>query len=433
MIHAGSYARLATLNLLAGAAFAATFVYYAFDARFQVPYIDDWTFLATLFQPHPFSSGLWQLHNEHIVVIPRLLLWMDFWFWGWPGYATLLAALAGHAVIAGVLVAACRDRGPDEVRLVAGALLVLSFLTYTLQGAVFAGTAVFPLVAALSTLAFACLAQCAENRDRRSIARWASLAGLMCVLAMLCLTNGLLVPFILMSLAILLRLPLRIPLAFFALGLAGAIARYALGEVPASAFVASPAGIVRFGLAMLAGPFASVSPTIGVWIGAAISALAAVVVWRFVRARMRTPADYLVIGILAFVFASFGMAALARTQFGLSVAAESRYVDLAMLAWASLLIAGRPALGPNRLLGQVAAVVLPGLAILTLPLQVLVGKVWSAKADHLDTASLVLAVGVDDGDWIWRLNPLGHGHIDPVLEHLRARGSRSLPFPTADS
>jgi hypothetical protein len=123
------------------------------------------------------------------------------------------------------------------------------------------------------------------------------------------------------------------------------------------------------------------------------------------------------------------MAALARTQFGLSVAAESRYVDLAMLAWASLLIAGRSALGPNRLLGRVAAVVLPGLAILALPLQVLVGKVWSAKADHLDTASLALAVGVHDRDWIWRLNPLGHGHIDPVLEHLRARGVAFLAFP----
>ena len=133
---------------------------------------------------------------------------------GVAGIRDAAAALAGHAVIAGVLLAACRDRGPDEVRLVAGTVLVLSFLTYTLQGAVFAGAALFPLVAALSTLAFACLAQCAENRDRRSIARWVSLAGLMCVLAMLCLTNGLLVPFILMSLAVLLRLPLRIPLAF---------------------------------------------------------------------------------------------------------------------------------------------------------------------------------------------------------------------------
>ena len=312
--------------------------------------------------------------------------------------------------------------------MVAGALLVLSFLTYTLQGAVFAGTAVFPLVAALSTLAFACLAQCAENRDRRSIARWASLAGLMCVLAMLCLTNGLLVPFILMSLAILLRLPLRIPLAFFALGLAGAIARYALGEVPASAFVASPAGIVRFGLAMLAGPFASVSPTIGVWIGAAISALAAVVVWRFVRARCARPQTtcdrHPRVRLRELRHGCAGTYAV-RPQRG-------RRIEICGSGHARL---GQPAdSGKARaraepVLGQVAAVVLPGLAILALPLQVLVGKVWSAKADHLDTASLVLAVGVDDGDWIWRLNPLGHGHIDPVLEHLRARGVAFLAFP----
>ena len=104
-----------------------------------------------------------------------------------------------------------------------------------------------------------------------------------------------------------------------------------------------------------------------------------------------------------------------------------------MLAWASLLIAGMPALGPNRRLGQVAAIVLPGMAILALPLQVLVGKVWSAKADHLDTASLVLAVGVRRRRLDRRIDPLGASHLDLYSPHLRARGAQFRRFPTGDT
>ena len=144
--------RAATFSLGLGIVYAATFAYYAVRARFTVPYIDDWQWLASL-QVNPLTYSLWQPHNEHIIVLPRLLVWLDFWIWGWPGYITLIAGLVSHATIAGVLIAACRQRPTSERRLLTGGVLFLTFLTYELQGAVFPSSVLFPMVAAFSMLA----------------------------------------------------------------------------------------------------------------------------------------------------------------------------------------------------------------------------------------------------------------------------------------
>lgn len=420
--------RVARLNLALGLVFAAIFIFYAFRARFTVPFSDDWSWLASL-QDHPFTKGLWQPHNEHIIVIPRLLLWMDFWIWGWPGYATLFGALLSHAVVAGLLVWACRDQNRNEALLLSGSVLVLTFLTYNLQGTVFPGAVLFPLVAAFSMSAIACVAQCAGNTSERSVSRWANLSAVMSVMAMLCLTNGLALPFILLGLSLLLRLPLRATMMFLALGVTGLLARYLLGSVPATVFFASGTAIVRFGLAMLAGPIASLSPQLAVIVGACFSAVALWAVWRFARAPVRSPVDTLLVGNIVFVVATTAMAAVGRAQFDLSVAAESRYAELAVIGWASLLlIVLRPGI-TNRPIGKMAAVLLPAIALAALPAQMLVGRVWAAKADHLDVASLALTTGVADRDWIWRLHPSGTVYIDPVLPQLRARDVKFLRFP----
>lgn len=417
--------RAARFNLVLGVAFAAIFIFFAFRAQFTVPYADDWPWLASLQDP----KALWEPYNEHIIVIPRLLVWADFLIWGWPGYATLVAALLSHAVIAGALIFACFERRRDEALLLSGSVLVLMFLTYELQGAVFATTILFPLVAALSTLAIACVAKCAENASRQSISRWTYLAAVMSVMAMLCLTNGLVVPFILTGLSLLLRLPRRATMTLLTIGVAGVTVRYALGNVPATVLSASEGAIVRFGLAMLAGPIASLSPQLAVLVGGGFSAFAVWALWQFSRAPVRTFAGTLLIGNICFVMASAAMASLGRAQFDLSVAAESRYTELAAIGWASLLLIALPPGSITRPIGRFAAVALPLVALAALPVQVFVGRVWAAKADHLDVASLVLAVGANDEDWIWRIYPLGIANIEPVLRQLRARDVAFLRFP----
>jgi hypothetical protein len=254
-------------------------------------------------------------------------------------------------------------------------------------------------------------------------------AGVCCVLAMLCVTNGLAVPFILAGLALFLRLPYAV-LVFLAIGLAGASARYALGGVPESALVASLPAILRFTLATLAGPVASLSTGLAFGAGAVFLILAAIVCWRFVRTRAKAPVDTVVVGSVAFAIAGGFLTAIGRAQFDPSIAAESRYTELAALGWAGLLLA-LPAGFTLRRVGHTAAVLLAGVAIFGFPVQLFVGRVWTAKADHLAVAGLTLATGVDDGEWISRIHPLGPSLIYPVLPLLRDRGVAFLSFPEA--
>ena len=123
-------------------------------------------------QVDAWTKGLWSPHNEHVIVIPRLLVWLDFWIWGWPGYATLIAAILSHAAMAAILISTCRGRPRDEARLLTGAVLMLMFLTYELQGVVFPSSVNFPLVAVFATLAIASLARCADARNQRGVTRW---------------------------------------------------------------------------------------------------------------------------------------------------------------------------------------------------------------------------------------------------------------------
>lgn len=346
----------------------------------------------------------------------------------------MLAAIVSHAVIAGVLIATCRKRARDEAVLLSGSVLVVTFLTYELQGAVFATTILFPLVAAFAILANACLARCTEQKDRGSVWRWTCGAAALSVLAMLCLTNGLIVPFILAGLSLLLRLPRRTTITLLAVGAAAGLARaglarYALGSVPVTVLSASRLAVVRFALAMLAGPVASLSPNGAVVLGAGFSTLAVWALWRFSRAPVRTSADTLLVATIWFVMGSAAMAALGRAQFDLSVAAESRYTELAAMGWASLLLFVLPPGSIRRPIGMFAVVLLPLVSLAALPLQVFVGRVWTAKADHMDVASVALAVGVEDADWVWRIYPLGVAHIDPVVEQLRARDAAFMRFP----
>jgi hypothetical protein len=152
--------------------------------------------------------------------------------------------------------------------------------------------------------------------------------------------------------------------------------------------------------------------------------------WRFVRAPARSTADAIVAGSLAFAAAGAALTAIGRAQFDPSVAAESRYTELATLGWLGLLLS-LPIGVTGRPWGRTGSVLLAAVALIALPIQLFVGRVWAAKADHLQAAALTLATGVEDRDWIGRIHPLGLSYIASVLPHLRSRGVDFLAFPEA--
>jgi hypothetical protein len=418
----------AAVNLSLGILFVAIFLFFTVRAQFQVPYMDDWEWLNSLQDPSPFSHSLWRLHNEHVIVVPRLLVWLDFRLWGWPGFASLTAALLSHIAIAAILTGIVWEKYDGTIaRLIGGTVLILVFLTYDLQGVVFPAAGNFPLVAGFAMLSIWLLARvpaAAPSTRRLRIV----LSGASCLLAMVSVTNGLLLPLVLAMVSALSQLSRRTTAAFLLLGIGGLSARYVLGGTPAAALVNSTMSAAMFALAFLGGAVASVSAPLGIGLGAILAATGVHQLWKIVRRRAGEPGDLTLAGILAFVLLSAAMAGTGRAQFGMNNAAQSRYTVLTSMYWAALLVlvAGEGLSARRR---HVLAVVLPVAAVIALPLQVLVGLVWQAKADHLRTASLALASGVEDEAWIWRLHVLGMPIVRPVLGMLAARQVAFLQLP----
>jgi hypothetical protein len=415
----------ALIQLAGGLTFAAIFVYFSLRAKFTIPYIDDWSWIASL-SDHRWTKGLWTPHNEHVIVIPRLLLWLDLWVWGWPGYATWAAGLASHAGIAAVLIATTRGRSRSERQWLAGAVLVLMFLTYELQGLVFPSAVNFPLVSLFGCVAIAVFCRAAEAPAHQG--RLVALSAAAAVAAMLCVTNGFLVPVVLVGLSVVLAMPRRVAWVMAGLTVWPLFLRYGLAGVPATVLSAEPAAIVRFALAMLAGPLASLSGAAAISVGG-LYVLGAIIAAVSLARRRPAPASAAVLtGCVWFVLLSAGMASLGRAQFDLSVGAESRYTELVAMGWASLLLLTvRPGFlerPRSRFLAGSVAV----LTLALLPLQLFVGRIWAIKADHLDVASLVLTVGVPMPDWMWRIHPGGSRYIADALPELQARDVSFLRF-----
>lgn len=416
----------AAASLGTGVLYGITFVYFSLRARFTVPYVDDWSLLSSLRQD--LITALFQPHNEHIMTVPRLLVWADFWIWGWPGYASYAAALLAHAAVVAVFLGLSRASGytPLESRLLIGWVLVTTSTTYALQGAVFPAAVNFSLVLGLGAVAIGLVAY---SPLAPGSTRWALAALLPALLAMFSVTNGLAIPIVLVGLSICLRRPRSVTAAFIGLVVLGAATRYLLVGVPPSAFAGSLTAMVAFALSVLAGPLGSLSPRVALSVGAAIAVCGVLAGWRLWCSASRSPIEALVAGSFAFVGLSAAMTAIGRAQFDPSVAAESRYWELASIAWACLpYLLIRPGSMAGRLVPTLA-VVMPTLAFVALPAQMFVGRVWATKADHLRIAGLTLTTDVRDDDWIWTLHPLGDTAIGPALPLLRDRDVGFLRFP----
>ena len=191
--------RAALAQLAGGVTFAAMFAYFSVRAKFTSPYFDDWSLIASL-QNRPWTRTLWAPHNEHITVVSRLLIWLDLWLWGWPGYATWAAGLLSHFGMAGVLIWTTRDHSTTERRWLAGVVLILMCLTYELQGVVFPGSVSLPLVAFFGCLALAFFCHAAERPAQQG--RLVALSAALSVAAMLSISNGFLVPAVLVGLSV---------------------------------------------------------------------------------------------------------------------------------------------------------------------------------------------------------------------------------------
>jgi hypothetical protein len=397
-----------------GACLAALFLVFSFTARFRVLYKDDWDWVAPLLLHARFSDYVSLIGNEHIILIPRILMWWDYKLNGLPGPLMWAAGLISYLVACFVIVEhqwRKSDLPPLGARATAGITLALLFFTYQLQVFLSPAGMTIPLVVALSVAALvATIRGCRQVRRSRALL-WHAAAAACAFASILTSGQGLAAPFALIAIVLVARGIRGRALAIGLLACAIVVGLYvrATGVHAPAHDVRSIVFVTLFGLAFLSGPVSYGSVTVGTVCGtlALVAGIAeASVVIR--RGRAASECQLLCLGVMVLVLITAGLTAVARAHFGVAQASQSRYALFAMLYLAAAFTLWTIRMfesptGQRRF--RNVAVVATGLMAASLPVDVFVGTVWWAKAENARAAARALQAHVPDFDWIRTLHP----------------------------
>jgi hypothetical protein len=431
------------LQALLGGIFLGSFVLFAFWARFDAPYRDDWDWV--LYQ----LDGAWLFspHNEHVIPLARLL---SRWQYAWGGLTGTLiqnAALVCHALTVALFWVEIRRAWPHRPAwrtAATGLMLVCLGFSYQLQSVVFGAAILFPLVQAATMVALAAVLQATEpapGGSRKAIGRsrkWWVAAVVACAGSAASMTTGAVVPLIVAAIAWGRGASWRIVGGFGALSAAFVVAYFALsgfgpgpaaGEPGAMGVLARVIAVFAYVPAVFGGVVTSARATLGVIVGAIIVAIMAAAGFAVVRQPARASRlEWFSCGVMAFGVISALAVALGRIEFGVAQAAQSRYATFVLAAIGGLVLLGisrldrsdrfvhaRPALGASAVAMS---------ALLLVP-HVYVGLLWRAKADNIAAAYLPVRAGVADVAWLTTLHP-SPDVVLRVIDRIEARGGSAL-------
>ncbi len=449
-----SHSVFSNLQLALGVVFALVFLFFAVTARFRVLYKDDWDWMAPLLSHAPLSDYIFVPANEHVIVIPRLLMWLDARLNGLPGPLMWTVGIGCYLLTVAALVqSACRRANLPAVaaRAFVATTLALLFFTYQLQVFLSPAGITIPLVVALATVAMlGVIRACRQTHRGVQGGLWLLGAALAAAGSIVTSGQGLAVPFALVAMALASHTPRSVPIS--AALLAGAVAAAWLYARSTALTALQPPSIdahefgrmTLFGLAFLAGPVSYASVSAGAVLGAVIAATGLREGYRVLRLG-RTPSDcqLLCLGIMVFVFVTTAMTSIARTRFGVAQAAQSRYALFAMLNVSAVLALWTIRVSASDASGRrirAAYTFVFALMLAGLPLDLFVGAVWAAKTENARTAALALRVGARDWEWIKTLHPAPSTPYDssrlaspplfpplPIIDHPAAGTASSTP------
>jgi uncharacterized membrane protein (GlpM family) len=382
----------------------------------------------------------WAQHNEHRIVLSRLLFWVDL---EWLG-GTQWLLIAANFLLVGLTVLVfwlwLRDSvGADARRPVVAvlALFVVSWLfLWSQQENLTWGFQSQFFLAGLIPL-------CAFYRLHRSIAdagggvRDFAIACAFGVASIGALANGVIALPLMTVFALLARQKASRVGVLAALS-AATLALYFYGYQPVVrhgslllALTQDPVGMVKYVSLYLGSPFfwilgANTIP--GVVYPAALAGLflVAASLWFAVKALRQPRSSSLQLALLFFILyvggTAFGTAG-GRLALGLSAASSSRYTTLALMAWAALLVLFSPAIVERaRTAGDKVLWVLAALAIVMTPLQLHALKSQAPIVFGRDVAALALELGVRDQQQIGTVSP----SLDLALPIARVAAERHL-------
>lgn len=353
-----------------------------------LPWWDTWDgILASWyrFQDGDFSA-LWAQHNEHRIVLGRLVSWLDLLAFDGAAWSVMAISLVALALSTGAILALLKRNVVDvHGHLVAepaiwGVMAMCVILCWSWLNApniLWVFQVSFLLVQILTLACFTALAaaSCAVSRRRR---RWLTAIGIgFAALAPWSIPAGLLTPLVAAMLAAALRLSRWAVAALVALTCASVLL-YELGfdheTFPLTGRSATPMEFVTFTMQYIGGPIvlSTGSGALGVAAGCVFILLSAWWTVRAVRSRRPQPAALALAAVVVFSLGNAFVVALGRANRGVGGAVPERYQSLVLLGWACLIALYAPTLvtllAKRPFIGSAAVLLLPLIILLQQPL-----------------------------------------------------------------
>lgn len=412
----GMVSVLSWLVLAGGLATVAAAIQLVVTGYMRAPFWDMWS--PVDFWAHPDKSllyWLWAQHNEHRILVPKLILLLDYHLFKGRDIFVLAVNLMVQAATAAMLVGALRAwgglRGP-ALRTLAGMAMLCAFCTSQWANFTSGFQITFTLVI-LFSIASIILLQLSRRASAPSTREW-KLAGAAVVAgtaAAYSAANGILIWAVLVVVAIV-QGSRRAMMAF--LGASGIIvaASYLYHYTSPGAHANPLVSIRRPGILLvymvkyLGSPMDRGQLSLAAVFGA-VGMIAAVAALAAILLGSQRDSNCLLLGsLLLFTLGSAGITALGRVNFGTGQALSTRYESFALLFWLALgalllrFVAQRSTAGLLGVQLLVLLMMLVAAARLRYPLN-------SAKERHVktNTASLALLTGVYDPTQLTMLFP----------------------------
>ncbi len=406
-----------------------------------VPFWDQWRGYIDFYMHADGWSAYWAPHNEHRIIVSKLIFWADN---RWFGGRNVLSLVANYALLM-VLCAAFCWRGARYLRepaarlALVGVVGVLMFSWVQWENLIWAFQSQWYAVSLFALLAFMCI-------ERGEEWRWIAGAVAFAALSMGSMANGLIAFPMLVVLALYMRMEWK-RVAVLALVCAFAVAAYTYhlhnaDYIPLSyALHTMPREVARFVILYMGGPMWGARQSLrltfvfgGLWLFGAVLVVAMMVVRYRDPRRLQASA---IAAMAGFIFLTAVVTALGRVPLlGSGVAMASRYESAALVGWVALLIFFAANCATRFQLALVGAAALTVVALVA-PYQDAALKPMAERTFKLNAGGLALRAGVFDSPLVNALND-DHALLVDVAARGSAQGlsifanpSRDYPEPVA--
>jgi hypothetical protein len=392
---------------------AALFVGLAIAGMFRgysaVPFWDMWNGYLHFYTNT--SQGNWQAwwsqHNEHRIVLSRILFWLDIACFRGAGVFLLVVNALLLALISALFAVMWRVASGGQTAFVSGLLVAWLWSWMNHENLTWGFQSQFFLVLLLPLAGLCALSRSVAGNSR--LDSWFIAACAAGVLAVGSMANGI---FALPAMAVYVALARLGASRFLMLCCLAAICcvSYFHGyEAPghhqtaSAGLVTKPLHIFAFVLLYLGSPFYFIAERFGC--GAVVGCLSGGVLlgasaWTGLRAIKGGNEQKLSLALMVFngfVLASAFATAAGRVGFGLDAAVTSRYTLSSLMAWAALLVANaRPLTCSSALVSRCLTVACFAVIIGLLPLQLYALRSRRHELFGRQVAALALELGVND-------------------------------------